>query len=109
MNERFHAPIGRQSLTIQVWAAVLTGSGASAGHISVAHARSRAHTRGVAVATVIGRSHAVGCLVMLRVEVRVRVRLEVLLGLLLLLVVAGGAGVGVGAGGARRGATVGCV
>lgn len=107
VGERFHAPLGRKALAVEIWAAVLAGAGAPAGHISVAHACVRAHTRRVAVATVVGRccSHAVGGLVVLRVEVRLRVRLE----MLLLVVVAGGAGVGVSAGRARRGATVGSV
>lgn len=107
VGKRFHAPLGRKALAVEIWAAVLAVAGASAGHVSVAHARGRADAGRVAVATVVGRccSHSVGGLVVLRVEVRLRVRLE----MLLLVVIAGGAGVGVGAGRARRGATVGSV
>lgn len=105
VDKRVHAPLSRKPLAIHVWAAVLAGSGAPAGRISVAHACGRAHTRRVAVATIVRRcSHSVGTLVVLGVEVRLGVRLE-----MLLLVVAGGAGVGVSAGRARRGATVGSV
>lgn len=107
VGKRFHAPLGRKALAVEIWAAVLAGSGAPAGHVSVVHACGRAHARRVAVATIVGRccSHSVGSLVVLRVEVRLGVRLE----MLLLLVIAGGAGVGVSAGRARRGATVGSV
>lgn len=113
MDERLDAHVAGQTLAIQVRAAVLTGSGAAAGHVAVAHASRGTDARRVSVTAVVRRSHVVRALVMLGVEV-VRVRLEMLLLLLrmlllLLVMVAGGAGVGVCAGGARRGATVGCV
>lgn len=112
MDERLDAHVAGQTLAIQVRAAVLTGSGAAAGHVAVAHAGRGTDARRVSVTAVVRRPHVVRSLMMLGVKV-VRVRLEMLLLRLLLLllvvVVAGGAGVGVCAGGARRGATVGCV
>lgn len=112
MDERLDAHVAGQTLAIQVRAAVLTGSGAAAGHVAVAHAGRGTDARRVSVTAVVRRPHVVRALVMLLGVEVVRVRLEMLLRLLLLLllvVVAGGAGVGVCAGGARRGATVGCV
>lgn len=114
MDERLDAHVAGQTLAIQVRAAVLTGSGAAAGHVAVAHAGRGTDARRVSVTAVVRRPHVVRALVMLLGVEVVRVRLEMLLllGMLLLLllvVVAGGAGVGVCAGGARRGATVGCV
>lgn len=113
MDERLDAHVAGQTLAIQVRAAVLTGSGAAAGHVAVAHAGRGTDARRVSVTAVVRGSHVVRALVMLGMEVRVRLEMLLLLLLRLLLllvvVVAGGAGVGVCAGGARRGATVGCV